>query len=234
LRELLTQGVVDGFEEVLEPLVDAVVDLMLEQDVGRLGLLVEGLQQSCLVDLGLGLLLLQVHQVLEGHGDGDALAVAEQSGSSVEEAADFSPLLVVLDPRCGDAGDDPIVVLEPVLIDLDADLIVAVHSRRSLVDHHSPQEVGLVVALLLQLLESFLDGPHLPLHLLDSGTDLLNFLLDVERCGIELCLSELVIDLFYRRYRYMWFRKERRFLAPEVPQSLTEIVLLALDFLDPG
>jgi hypothetical protein len=36
-----------------------------------------------------------------------------------------------------------------MIVDGDADLVVAVHCGPAFVDHHCPEEIGLVVALLL-------------------------------------------------------------------------------------
>lgn len=54
----------DRLEEVLEFLMDAVVDLMLKEDVGGFCLLVEGLEEPRLVNLNFGELFLLTDQVL--------------------------------------------------------------------------------------------------------------------------------------------------------------------------
>ena len=109
------------------------MNLVLEKDVGRLGLLVEGLQQTGLVDLRPRLTLQLAHQVLERHRDWDSLAVAEEGGPAVEKTADLALGLVVVDAGGRDGGDDAVVVLEPVVFDQNADLVVAVDRRWPLI-----------------------------------------------------------------------------------------------------
>ncbi len=89
------------------------------------------------------------HHVLEGERDWYSLAVAEQGRSSIEKAADLSSRFVLLYSRGRDGLDDAVVVLHPMVVDGDADLVVAVHCGPAFVDHHCPEEIGLVVALLL-------------------------------------------------------------------------------------
>jgi hypothetical protein len=191
------------------------------------------LQQSRLVDLVFGEFLLLADQVLEGQRDWDALVVAQQRRPAVEETADLAPGLVLLDLLVGDGSDRAVVVLEPGIADGDADLVVAVDCRCPLVDHDCPQQVALVVALLLQPLQPLIDRPHLLLHLLHLARDERDLRIQVGRCSCEGSLSEMVVHLSNKRQLYVRLGKQRRFLGLQVLQRLLQVDALGLDLLQP-
>jgi hypothetical protein len=132
------------------------------------------------------------------------LTVAEQRGPAVEKTADLSLILVVINTGGRDGSDGAVIVLEPVVIDGDADLIVTVDCRCPLMDHDCPEDIGLTAALLLQLLQSLINPTDLPFCLLRLTLNRLQLLLQVSCGSGKSSLAERVIDLSDRRAAYVW------------------------------
>ena len=118
-----------------------------------------------------------------------ALAITEKAWSSVEKAANFPFIFVLINPRRWNTFDYPVIVLKPTFVDFDTNLVVPMNGRRSFVDHQCPQEISLIIAFLFKLLQPLINSLNFLAYFFDLSVDPFDFFFDVKRCGVQGCLS---------------------------------------------
>lgn len=172
------------FEEILESLIYPIVNLMLQKNICRLCLLIQRLKKPSLVNFRFYHLFLLIYKSLKGMRNWNSLIITIKSRPSIEKAAYLSFSFVFLYLRWRNIRNYAIIVLKPRFIYLNAYLIMAVNGRCSLMNHHSPKKISLIISLLLKFLKAVINCFDLLLDFANFKVNLFNFLLNVKRCCI--------------------------------------------------
>ena len=208
------QQISKGLEEVVVGVLSNRHHLKLIQQGHCLILLVQGLQDSSLVDFLTNFLLFLLDKFLQSRRHLHLLRLANKSASTIEQTADFPLPLVLFDFFLLHDFSPSVVEFNPFSVNQNAELVVARLCSFSTVNHHSVHGVELGIILFCQF-----DSFHF--YLLNFHLDFFDFELDLLDLGFQVGLS-IFFELFAFGVIYVGKIYFFEFFSFQVRQTLSQ------------